>query len=81
MNYVMPHQFMGEPHATNMNGFTFGHKYRIIDRCNRTVTVRNDNGHSRVIIPGANSPHITHQSGDMLGWTQKCVGYFSEYDE
>ena len=82
MSYVIPHHFPAEPGPTDMNGFTLGKRYQVIDRCNSTVTVRNDNNHDRVIIPGANSPHITYQRQDIMGmWTQYSVGYFSEYDE
>jgi len=83
MNYVIPHQFPAEPDATSTNGFTIGYRYEIIDRCNSTVTVKNDNGHDRVIIPGVNSPHIIFTShGGKLGiGVHRSVGYFSEYNE
>jgi len=83
MSYVIPHHFPAEPGPTSTNGFTLGKKYSVLERCNSTVTVLNDNGHERVIIPGANSPHIVYQSGGgKLGYllsSQRCVGYFSEY--
>ncbi len=81
-SFVIPHLFSGDRWPTSTNGFTIGKEYVIIARMNSCVTVHNDNGDERVIIPGANSPHIVHQSGGKLGYyDQRAVGYFSEYNE
>ena len=80
--FVVPYLYATTVEPSSTNGFTIGKEYVIIDRCNSTVTVRNDNGDLRVIIPGTQSPHIIRVTGGTLGMQgQTCVGYFTEFAE